>query len=1074
MTARRPNRLWIMSLTALGVCSAACERCAPGLVGEGVAKLTIRNAGSIIELINEDNVCGFESATVKDGVVVQGQVGKMGTATWTVTNCDIDLSEPVVKMGCSDVETRIGGRLRVSATRTIGGTVSGDPNNPVVPGGPDAVDIVVDKVQFEDFWVNTSEDDNVMRMKSGFLSFRAQPRLARSAETGVCMIPTPNIKISDIVYDNAILNVKTRSRNFNVDVPHSELWAVNGVHGAAENALSGKITVWTNTVNIDPGDGLDPNYNPETFNDSFTCTDDLATPVSFECVGLGPQLAQGASRLTVRTFGMLVNALDKDTNCGFSSAATLAQATTLGTVGGTGNVEIKTTGCTLQFPANHVIGTSCTGVETTVSGRVTVSGVKIIEGRLTGDMFEPAVPMKDSPARIEITSAQFDNFTVASDGTALEVTSGGLSGVLIPRVAKDSTRGACSVETGIARFENLSWQKADVIVKSPSGRFATHLDASHLRAVNGQWHGDTNMLRGSISVQGTHYDLPAIPGDDGLDPEYDQAKFDAGWQCGDVAMPPSFECHFVDPLAQGASQLSIKVLGTLAGALEADEACGFASPTVLDGVQLFGDPGRPGGTATFEIVTPCELSYPQPFAIEEDCNGTKTWVQGTARVTGTKSIHGWLSGHPVDAAVPERRDAVDISLDANFDDFKVWMEPGQHSLQIFKGGLSGTLHPRLAVDTVRGACGLPTPVAQFEHVTYRDAEVRIVSEGKTFDITVNNSLLEAQNGSKDGRTNFLAGTIVVDGDTLPVPTDGGAPVLDPEYDSANFTRSFACTADMRIPVSDDDCDLRQTIGEGAARLVVQTLGTVTKLVNEDNDCGFESNLTDPDVVQGQPGEYGQMEWQVDLCEMRRAADRVDRSISEDCNDTGTYYEGAATASARRVVRGIRENIDILFLRFYSISPNARDSVDVHLQGVTFDEFKTYEMEQGALEPRRALTVHSGYMTAFVQPVLGENRRNRGTYDVPTPLAHLQNIELRNATVTVFNEGMTFKVDIDSLSLNAFNGSYRGERNWIDGSLVVDGLPITFNMEDLDPEYDQAVFDERYECTSNLVSTVPPI
>lgn len=1073
LLARQPNGRWTTIVAALALNSAACERCAPGLVGEGVAKLTIRNSGAILELINADDRCGFESAAARASVVVEGAPGTEGTATWTVEECDIELVEPVVKADCRGVETSMQGLLRVSARRVVAGVVSGDPANPVVPIGPDAVTIHVDEAKFIDFRVESSTDENVLTMLTGQVRFEAKPRLARSRSSGVCMVPTPNILIRDIEYLGARLRVQTGSRDFMVPVPSSKLWAVNGSHGGTTNDIGGKLTVWNVDVDVDPSDGLDPEYEPLAFEAGYACADDLVNPVSFDCAGLGEKLSQGAGRLTVQSFGTMVDLLDKDERCGFRSPAVLAATHLEGEVGGLGAAEQKVESCTLEVPPGTVARTDCTGATTEVSGRVTVSATKRIEGRLTGDPLEPAVPMKDGPARIDVHLAVLDGFRVASGPNALTQVSGTLSGSLFPRVAKDASRGACSVETGIARFENLRYTDAALIVESPSGRFETTVPESDLRAVNGRWGGDENLLRGHITVGADRFDLPSDPADDGLDPEYDPAAFDAKWQCGDVTLPPSFDCHFVAPIAQGAAQLGVKTIGTLAKLLESDTVCGFASPGVKATTITSGELGREGGSARFVVDTPCRIVLPPGTVVEEDCHGVKTYAEGTVRLTGTKTIHGWLSGHPDDPAVPDRPDAVEVRVAADFSDFRLSIDPGGHGIEVASGGLSGTVRPRLAIDTARGACALPTPVAQLEDVAWRDAALRITSEGKTFEVHAGSSSLLAVNGAIDGMENHLVGHVEIDGERVSIPTDPTRPVLDPEYDAARFAASYACTPNLRVPQHVSECSLRKTIGEGAARLLVQTLGVVTKMVNEDDDCGFESNLTDPDRVVGDPGQLGEMEWSVNNCQMRRRPDREDRPIDEDCLDIGTYVAGGVTVSGRRLVRGIRENINILFLRFYSIKPNDREAVSVDLDAVDFDEFRAFERSPDEVTPRRALTVHSGRMSAAVTPILGENRRSRGTYDVPTPLARLRTIRVDDAPVTVLNEGMTFRVHVDEARLDAFNGAYRGERNWIEGYLVVDGQRIELPRQDLDPDYDQQRFDRRYSCTSNLTSLVPP-
>ena len=36
----------------------ACARCAPGRVGQGLSRLSIGNAGAILDMVNRDTFCG--------------------------------------------------------------------------------------------------------------------------------------------------------------------------------------------------------------------------------------------------------------------------------------------------------------------------------------------------------------------------------------------------------------------------------------------------------------------------------------------------------------------------------------------------------------------------------------------------------------------------------------------------------------------------------------------------------------------------------------------------------------------------------------------------------------------------------------------------------------------------------------------------------------------------------------------------------------------------------------------------------------------------------------------------------
>src|SRR5262249_21090075 len=156
----------------------------------------------------------------------------------------------------------------------------------------------------------------------------------------------------------------------------SSLFAVNGKANGMENALTGRITVMGKDQSLPmDGDvgGLDPAYDPSTFDSSYACTPDLKRPVSFDCSGaIEPRLAQAAARLTVRNFGALADRLDKDATCGFKSPAVLQYAELQGAVGGMGTVILTARDCALNFAPGTVAKTSCTGSQRKVSGKAVV------------------------------------------------------------------------------------------------------------------------------------------------------------------------------------------------------------------------------------------------------------------------------------------------------------------------------------------------------------------------------------------------------------------------------------------------------------------------------------------------------------------------------------------------------------------------------------------------------------------------------------------------------------------------------------------------------------------------------
>lgn len=1055
---------------ALGA-SACLEQCAPGRVGAGVARLSVRNVGALVQALNANGECGFESPAVKSGFSVDGAPGQAGSVTWTVERCDLDFGRAPQRFeDCSGKATTLSGRAVVTAKRVVRGTLTGDPAQPVVPFSDDAVTITLENVAFDRFLVTDSKSDAELTQLSGQLSAVVKPRLAASAQSGVCAVPTPNVSISELRYQNARVHVIGDGRSFDVDVPDSNLVATNGVFGERENALGGTVNVWGHQVELpNDDDGLDPDYDAASFIEAYACTDDLAQPPSFTCAGLGPVLAQGAARLSVLTLGSVAFALEADTRCGFSSDSILDAVQLSAPVGQLGEATFKIEACTLEFPADTVLKTACDGVTTLVGGKLTVKATKTMRGRLTGDRAQPVVPMDDAPVTFHFERIDFENYSVHKAPNGLSIASGALSGKVTPRTAMDSELRACGGKTEIAKMEDLRWlSPAQLTVRSPDGRFSATVEDSSLAALNGHWTDGENLLSGNITLNGERYLLPAVAGDVGLDPEYTRASFDASWQCGNLDLQAPFECHFAKPLAQGAGQLGVLTLGTLASYLDTNTTCGFASDAVIAAQTITGDLGAPGGTGVFTVER-CELTFSEPTVLREDCNGKKTWGLGKVRLSGTKTLQGYVSGDLREPIVPTTWDPARLQIRADFERFEIWTEPGTNRLTVHSGQLSGTVAPRTAIDTTNGACALPTAVAQFSDVAYQNANITLSSEGKTFDLQVSASNLGAVNGPRDGLENHLGGSLTMDGQnfTLPLFADEG---LDPEYDRATFMASFACEPNLKMPTQLSDCDMTKPLGEGTARLLISALGAVTSVVNADTDCGYSKLgvLTDPVRVEGDAGQMGLMEWRLENC----VPDFEDPQ--EDCLRRQTHTAGEASITGHRVVEGLRDEIRILFVRIDSIRPMDHNAVTVVHDRVVFNEFQTWDIERNAATPLRGITIHSGELSAQISPVTGRNE-DSGDYDIPTKVAHMQQVNVGAMPVTINYLGKTFRLQVDNAQLSAFNGSWDrvGRTNQLNGQIQVNGKTISLNNLPLDPEYDQNDFDQRYACTRNLEATITP-
>ena len=770
--------------------------------------------------------------------------------------------------------------------------------------------------------------------------------------------------------------------------------------------------------------------------------------------------------------GRIADLLEDDFNCGFSSPEVLRAARLEGDVGGLGAATLQVDKCVLDFPKSTVAATACDGAETKVQGRLVVSATRRIEGRLTGDLNTPVVPMTDNPVYFDIVVESMEEFEVEEGENAIRVHRGGMSGRVEPRVAANTEdSGACSYVTDIIRFSRVQWDPSEVTLRAADGTFSASIQQSNLQAVNGYWDGDTNMLRGSIVLDNEPYQLPTDPSDDGLNPDYDRTSFDASWQCAPAELPARFDCTFDRPLAQGAAQLGVQTFGSIASLIEADTRCGFSSPQVMDRVVVNGPVGFDDATAVWRIDEPCELYYPEPTVIDTDCNGIRTYAFGRARVTGTFSLAGIASGDPAEPIVPTRRDPAALDLSASLDEFAIWTDPSENILTIRSGRLTGTVAPRVAIDEETGACSITTPVARIRDLRYDQARIILEQEGKQFEVDINSSNLQATNGKTETATNELTGRLSMDGQAYDIPTEGEA-VLNPDYSQTTFDRSFACLENIRVPAEEAECNMKQVNGEGVARLLMLAIGTLAADINGNSSCGFEDYFTliFPDVVEGDNGDQGRLVWSVDDCEIRGSATVPN---STNCEGGRSFEDGRFVIDARRTVVGLRDTELIIF---DSIIPDNPNSTIIEITDARLENYNLFDVRPNETESFRGLQIPRGRIAGIVEPITGENASSRGSYDIATPVARLTAVRvLEGFRATIFNEGKTFSVYVDRAQLEGFNGSYAGlgVTNYLRGEVVIDGTLVTIDGP-LDPSFEQTSFDASYACTTDLVATIPPV
>lgn len=806
-------RLWpLLAVWALGT-SCQLEKLFPKDVGMGLGRLTIRSAALLTSIISSDDRCGFKSPQVLQGALVQGQPGQPGAVTWTVQDCELDFGKEPQKLhsNCIGNETFFSGKLRFSATRRVVGTLTGNPQSPIIPAGADSAFLKV-HFEFDDLLITRSLSKSSLRNVSGTLDFDAVPFLALSRDEAVCSIPALDMAFSNVRYGDAKAIIDDEGHVFSVDAPRSDFSAQMGKWRDAENTIEGSITVWDSQVSLPiegDEDGLDPEYTPEDYLATVACDPELAMPVRYQCPSLKEQLVHGAARLSVNLFGNLVSYVDGETRCGFSSPAVTSGAVLSGTTGGRGTVKYTLTQpCTLSFPTRTSLFKDCNGVDTFAEGSVMVTGTKIVSGILTGNPTNPVVPDSRDPAELTLV-ASFSEFVMSDSASsnALMARSGTLSGTLLPRVALDAESAICSNTTSIAEFRGLEWKDAKLLLQT--GGYAFEVDAS-LTSLDAQTasKGDrTNYLAGLFISDGVPVAVPPAGAAPVLDPDYEPERFMSRFSCAPHFQLAQSEedCSVDRAFATNAARLLVQNVGTLASMINSDDACGFEDLAVkLSPTRVEGEPGQIGLMAW--KVSNCTMGQPGISPRGQDCDGVKSYVSGVVQATVERVVKGERTTEygVADSIIPKTPDAVTLTLTSVVPtDFSAYsVEPAATQpfarLVLHSGQLSATVAPALGENkSTPGVYDIGTPVASFPAVHLTGAYATLEVAGMQFTLLIDEASLSAQSGSYLGTSNTLSGTVLLgSGKTI---TLSQVP-LDPSFDQAAFDQSYACTKDLKATI----------------------------------------------------------------------------------------------------------------------------------------------------------------------------------------------------------------------------------------------------------------------------------
>lgn len=525
-------------LGALLLMTAGCAKmCAAEDVAMGVARLTTLNADALTNALDADDFCGFSAMDVKLAAKTEGEVGKIGTLTLTVKDCELDFGPNGMETSrnCQDKVTKGFGKATVSGTKTVTGWLTGNMANPIIPAGPDAVVVSLDAT-FDNFHAAKDGGTATMTWVTGGITGNLRPRLAVGA-SGACSVRTSNTSFDSVTYKPTKAVLQSGDTKIEVDIDGSLLDGQYGLGPSGENLIQGKMSVWGEEHTVPPEgdeDGLDPEYDAAKFIEGYACAEGLAEPLSYTCDRL-PELAQTSARGLVKLVGTTTSILNGHPGCGFEADAVKAGATITGDAPGAGSLALSVNACAINFASKTELPANCKGEKTEVSGKVTATSKKTVEGFLTGQQDPPIVPQERTSTVFEHTALVYDDFTLSVGGGATLSFTGTVSAVVHPvagevegATAPPADGPLYAIATPVLGIEDLKVATGTVTLKSGGMTFAVDVEALELDAFNGSFDGASNEIAGTLKANTVAFDsLPSAT----LDPAFSQAAFDATYVC---------------------------------------------------------------------------------------------------------------------------------------------------------------------------------------------------------------------------------------------------------------------------------------------------------------------------------------------------------------------------------------------------------------------------------------------------------------------------------------------------------------------------------------------------------------
>lgn len=427
---------------------------------------------------------------------------------------------------------------------------------------------------------------------------------------------------------------------------------------------------------------------------------------------------------------------------------------------------------------------------------------------------------------------------------------------------------------------------------------------------------------------------------------------------------------------------------------------------------------------------------------------------------------------------------------------------------VHSGTANAELKPLLAKDLREGisqnTCSIPTAIGEAQ-LKLTEMIVSINREGNDIHIPTDGEF-HLVNGKIGTHENELKGQLSLNGIDVPFKSSSKDYVpVDEKYQREWFLDSiFSCDDTISLPGSDEECKIEENVGNNLARLLVMNAGGLVKVA---------SSSSVPDSFASlhalRTRELKDNGTSLVMKALHKGAVDVGSKMKPSVDGLGIEsrvrgtVEGLEGTMTRRGIRlnephGVLDFLNPLHNRFAEgIRARLHDSQEIFVRPIsprsTVIDLKA-SLRNFVLESRLthqdqilpSLVIAQGSYHLSAEPIMAVDSRTRHdaqvSYSIPTPVIKFNDVNVVDASVIIQGPNMRIPLYIESAHLEAFNGHFAGEGNYVEGTIRFslgqqntskELTDFVVRRVELNPSYSQADFDQSYAHTPHLESLIKP-